>query len=489
MLILLLLGVIAYVNWRGQREWMHFRSEWEAKGEKFDFVDFIPVAVPEEQNFAATPLLAGLLDYTRVPGQPIRWNNQPAKDRAAAVGAILQQKGSRKKVPSAGQWQAGTFVDIVQWQQYLTTNATNVALSQQAAAREVLDALHGVDAEFAELASASTRPFAVFPLEYKENYRMLLPHLASLKGMAQTLRLRAIARLVAGQKEEGLQDVMLGLRMAEALKTEPTLISQLVRMSILQLAIQPIWEGVARHDWSEAQLIKLQAALSGVRLLEDYGRTIRAERAFGNAAIDELRTGKMSLASLGDVGSDVVGNGEVANAASRFVPSGWYRLNQLTLNRLYQERCLPLVDAEKHRVNVAQTREAEDVPELKKPGLYNLFARLLFPAVSKTATKFANGQAVIDLATVACALERFRLTHGEYPAQLDLTVPKFIERIPLDLINGELPKYRREADGTFVVYSVGWNETDEDGQPGMAKSGNTVDPNRGDWVWRVPGLK
>ena len=318
---------------------------------------------------------------------------------------------------------------------------------------------------------------------------MLLPHLASLKGMAQTLRLRAIARLVAGQKEEGLQDVMLGLRMAEALKTEPTLISQLVRMSMLQLAMQSIWEGVARHDWSEGQLNKLQAALSGIRLLEDYGRTIRAERAFGNAAIDELRTGKMSLASLGDIGSDVVGSGEVVNAASRFVPSGWYRLNQLTLNRLYQERCLPLVDAGKHRVNVAQTREVDDVPELKTSGLYNIFARLLFPAVSKTATKFANGQTSIDLATIACALERFRVAHGEYPVQLDLLVPKFIDKIPTDLINGDLPKYRREADGTFVVYSVGWNETDEDGQPGMAKSGNTVDPNKGDWVWRSSSLK
>lgn len=492
-LILLLLGIIAYVNWRGHREWTQFRTEWEAKGEKFDFTDFIPAVVPDDQNFAATPLLAGLLDYTKMPGQPIRWNNQPAKDRAAAVGALLQQKGSRKKVPSAGRWQTGTFVDMVQWRQFLTTNATNVTLSQPEAAREVLAALKGADAEFAELASAGTRPFAVFPLEYNENYRMLLPHLASLKGMAQTLRLRATARLMAGQKEEGLQDVILGLQMAEALKSEPTLISQLVRMSVLQLSMQPVWEGVARRDWSEAQLFKLQSALSGVRLLEDYGRTIRAERAFGNAAIDELRTGKMSLASLGDIsgedGSAAAGSGEVVNAASRFVPSGWYRLNQLTLNRLYQERCLPLVDAEKHRVNVAQTREADDAPELKKPGLYNLFARLLFPAVSKTATKFASGQAVIDLATVACALERFRLAHGEYPAQLDLMVPKFIEKIPVDLINGELPKYRREADGTFVMYSVGWNEVDDGGEPGMGKSGNSVDINKGDWVWRSSSLK
>ena len=492
-LIALLLAVVVYVNWRGEREWAQFRSEWEAKGEKFDFTDFIPAAVPDDQNFAATPLLAGLLDYTRVPGQPVRWNNQLSMDRAAAVGAILQNKESREKVPSAGQWQVGAFVDLVQWQQFLTTNATNVALSQQAAAKDVLAALHGVEAEFAELASASTRQFAVFPLEYKENYHMLLPHLASLKGMSQTLRLRAVARLVAGQKEEGLQDVMLGLRMAEALKTEPTLISQLVRMSMLQLTMQPIWEGVARHDWSDAQLVKLQAALSGVPLLEDYGRTIRAERAFGNAAMDELRTGRMTLASWGDVsgegGFGAVGGGEVAKVASRFVPSGWYRLNQLTLNRLYQERCLPLVDAEKHRVNVAQTREVDDVPELKKPGLYNLFARLLFPAVSKTAKKFANGQTSIDLATVACALERFRLANGEYPGQLDLLVPRFIERIPTDVINGGLLKYRREVEGTFVLYSVGWNESDEDGQPGMAKSGITADPNRGDWVWRIPSWK
>ena len=488
-LLLLLLGIVAFLNWRGQREWTQFRGEWEAKGERFDFTDFIPSAVPDDQNFAATPLLAGLLDYTKVPDQPIRWNNQQSKDRAAAVGAILQQKGSRKKVPPAGLWQTGTFADLVQWQEYLTTNATNAASSAEEAAREVLAVLKGVDAEFAELASVSARPFAVFPLEYKENYRMLLPHLAYLKGMAQTLRLRAIARLVAGRKEEGLQDVILGLRLAEALKTEPTLISQLVRMSMVQLAMQPIWEGVARHDWSEAQLIQLQAALSRVRLLEDYGRTIRAERAFGNAAIDELRTGRMSLASLGYISGEGGNPGGVANAASRFVPSGWYRLNQLTLNRLYQERCLPLVDAEKHRVSVVRTRELDDVPELKKPGLYNLFARLMFPAVSKTATKFANGQALIDLATVACALERFRLAQGGYPAQLELLVPRFIEKIPTDLINGELPKYRRESDGTFVVYSVGWNEVDDGGEPGLTKSGNAVDPNKGDWVWRSPSLK
>src|SRR5206468_2983045 len=112
---------------------------------------------------------------------------------------------------------------------------------------------------------------------------------------------------------------------------------------------------------------------------------------------------------------------------------------------------------------------------------------LLFPAITKIPARFANGQTTVDLATVACALERHRLAAGQYPEQLDPLVPGFIAKIPTDIINGELLKYRREPDGTFVLYSVGWNETDDGGEAGVTKSGAAVDPNKGDWVWRYPG--
>ena len=117
-LVFALTAGVLYLNWRGHREWEQFKSEWEAKGEKFTVADFIPAAVPEDQNFAAAPMFAGLLDFTKVPGQPVRWNNSRARDRASAMGAILQNKGSRK-APPTGQWQAGAFVDLVQWQQFL----------------------------------------------------------------------------------------------------------------------------------------------------------------------------------------------------------------------------------------------------------------------------------------------------------------------------------------------------------------------------------
>jgi len=45
--------------------------------------------------------------------------------------------------------------------------------------------------------------------------------------------------------------------------------------------------------------------------------------------------------------------------------------------------------------------------------------------------------------------------------------------------------YRRTDDGQFVLYSVGWNETDDGGEVAFT-SGGSVDVNTGDWVWRYP---
>lgn len=483
-LILLGLLVAGFENWRGRRAWEKFRAEWEAKGEQFDIAAFIPKPVPTEQNFAMTPLLAPLLDYDRrIPG---KWRDPAGRDRANAVsGAFNNVRG--RKVPKLGTWQTATFTELEEWRDYFAGN-TNFPFASppQDAARDVLAALRKFDAELEELTAAAARPHSVFPVHYEDHINTLLPHLATLKGIAQLVRLRALARLGADDKAGAFRDVKLGLRLAEAAANEPVTISHLVRIASLQLIMQPVWEGMARHQWTEEQLAEIQSILTNIRLLEDYGLTIRGERAFSNMMIDDLRTGQMPMTSLGDA----LGNGESqvgVPAARRLVPSGWFYQNQLTLNRLYQERCLPLVDATKHRVYAQQTREADDVPELKGVGLYNIFARLLYPAISKISAKFANGQTAIDLATVACALERHRLAHGQYPEQLDLLVPRFIAKIPTDVINGELLKYRREPGGTFVLYSVGWNETDDGGEAGLTRSGAGSDPNQGDWVWRYPG--
>ena len=63
--------------------------------------------------------------------------------------------------------------------------------------------------------------------------------------------------------------------------------------------------------------------------------------------------------------------------------------------------------------------------------------------------------------------------------QMDALVPQFIGKLPHDIIGGQPLHYRRTGDGKFLLYSVGWNETDDDGEPGTLS-----DPKQGDWVWK-----
>jgi hypothetical protein len=109
-------------------------------------------------------------------------------------------------------------------------------------------------------------------------------------------------------------------------------------------------------------------------------------------------------------------------------------------------------------------------------------AHLLFPAISKAAARFALTQTTLDQAALACALERYRLAHGEYPESLAALKPQFVREIPHDIITGEALHYSRIENNKFVLYSVGWNEKDDQGASAPATGGNAA-RKTGDWVW------
>jgi len=103
-------------------------------------------------------------------------------------------------------------------------------------------------------------------------------------------------------------------------------------------------------------------------------------------------------------------------------------------------------------------------------------------------SKSASGQESMDLARVAIALERYRLAHGTYPELLDALAPQLLKQIPHDIVDGQPLHYRRSSDGQFVLYSVGWNETDDGGAVGL-NDGGGADIRKGDWVWRSSAVK
>ena len=169
----------------------------------------------------------------------------------------------------------------------------------------------------------------------------------------------------------------------------------------------------------------------------------------------------------------------------RLMPSVFFYRNELAYAQLYERLILPLVDLTNRTVSLAAYHKGETDEQVvsKHYSPYTVLALMSFPGVSRSVQKFTLVQAQLDLARTACALERFHLAHGNYPETLDVLAPQFMEKVPHDLINDQPLHYRRTADGKFLLYSVGWNETDDGGAVEFTKGGR-VDAEKGDWVWK-----
>ena len=159
---------------------------------------------------------------------------------------------------------------------------------------------------------------------------------------------------------------------------------------------------------------------------------------------------------------------------------------------------LPLVNDTEKTISPATLLVREPMPLDSEAVIFTRWTtcrnvRLLISICGEFFEKIRLRADRVDLARVAIALERYRLAHGEFPDSLDALAPQFIAKVPHDVIGGQPLKYRRTSDGQFVLYSVGWNETDDGGVVVSRKSrdprdevGNSPDISQGDWVWRYP---
>ena len=512
-LVTLIALFYAEENWRGKHAWEKFKREQEAKGEHFDFASIVPPPVPDDQNFAMAPIFDATDKLASHEWRKKHAKKIPNIDKKPWDTNLLDPleisigKYGYSPTNGTGNREKNRMSDLRGWQQFyrtlaLTTNEFPIAPQPQSPAADVLLALSKYDSVIEELRQAGHRPYSRFPLDYDDENpsEILLPHLATLKRCALVLQLRAIAELQAGQTEKALNDVNLALRLADAVRTEPFLISHLVRIAILNITIQPIWEGLAEHKWSDEQLVALDRELAKLDFLSDCGVTMRGERVASVKSIDYIRHARRNIQLLWSFNDgEHTGKEYLTAALYRFGPAGWLYQNQLRICRFYARWYLPEVDDARKisSPTVVSNASAAFESEIGSSGPYNLLEAMLLTAFDNVTRNFANAQMNVGLARVACALERFRLAHGKYPESLDALAPQFIEKIPHDIINGEPLKYRPTDDGQFVLYSVGWNEKDDGGAYRQVHSTQTSKRNRsywgegseteeGDWVWRYP---
>jgi hypothetical protein len=484
-------------DWRGWHAWNQFKHAWEAKGEHFDFASVIPPAVPDEQNFALTPVVASCYEYILDKN-----GHRLEKQNTNIVNRLDFDLGDRDLFTNGiGNWAKGTASSLKSYQAHYRelaakTNLFAVPPTPQSPAADVLLALSKYDATVEELRQASLLPQCRFPLNYDTEYpgAILLPHLAAMKTLSQLLHLRALAELQNGQSDQALADVQLSLRLTETIRTEPFLISHLVRIALWHITLQPVYEGLAEHRWSDAQLAALDAELAKLDFLADYQLSMRGELGMQGGLFEYLRRHPEEIINLsGEYDSKALPF--PARIVWKMIPNGFFYQNQLHCARPLVEFYLPAADVSQQTISPSATRHADEVVSVETiTGTpYNLIERMLVPSLGAATKKFAYTKSTVDLARTAIALERCRLAHGEFPEALAALAPQFIAQVPHDVIGGQPLKYRRTSDGQFVLYSVGWNETDDGGvvinqksRDRWDESSSRVDISQGDWVWRYP---
>jgi hypothetical protein len=490
-LIALIALFYAEEDWRGWQAWNQFKRSWEAKGEQFHLASVVPPPVPDDQNFALTPI--AFTSYGQILTREGKLIPAEKRDNNFIVRMRMPiTLDSAAPTNCAGDRVKGTFTRLECWQGYYRelagrTNAFPVPAQPQSPAADVLLALSKYDGVIEELRAACRLPQSRYPINYDSEspFLIYLPHLAPLKGCASMLQLRCVAELQAGQPDKALDDVRLALQLADKVRTEPILISHLVRVAMVQLMLQPVWEGLAQHKWPDAQLAALDEELAKLNFPASYRLSMRGELAGQSDEMELLRRHPErveELESLRDfLGKKTDVTLPVALVA-RLVPAGWFYQNQYRSARLLEEYCIPVVDTSRGTFSPTVARQGEAALAAETASPFNLFARLILPAQGQAATRLAHGQASVNLARTAMALERCRLARRAFPEALDALAPQFIAKVPHDVIGGQPLKYRREAHGSFVLYSVGWNETDDGGVAGLDKEG-AMDMQSGDWVW------
>lgn len=321
------------------------------------------------------------------------------------------------------------------------------------------------------------------------------------RNAAQWLSADTIRALHDHRLYEALANLHALTQLVHLHEEDPTLVSQMIRIAIAGLAQADTWEALRAEGWSEQALAALQKDWEGVELLAALESCMEGERAFGEWAFTCMRTAsaqeRMNLlsppgSSSGRSASDYFNQWVVTplwRANSEADELFFLQHQQRCLDSIRQLRCGsagPLVDAELAAHYVELNKRTRN----RLAAIRYWFSALAIPNVQRAAQSAAKAETLRRLTVAAIALQRYKLRHGDWPAELAALVPEFLSIVPLDVMSGKPLGYRRPADGSFMLYSVGEDGRDDGGDASATTATGKFDLWSGrDAVWSVAEKK
>ncbi len=471
--LLLILLVALEENWRGKRAWVQFQTRKAATGATPKSYTHFSPPVPNNRNFAMTPLLAPLADQIMDPTNMETW---PAKLRninslSTALAALPSLYISETT------WQGGVKTEIDEFYVniFFDKNSENTGKTQASfAANEILAWLETFQA-LEELEEASKRPFVRFNIKHAALNGPITPHRAVLLKAAEAYFLRAMANLSLKNTQLALKDFQLILYLSSACRKDNLIHSHKSAQLILQFAIHLIWHGLHEHVWQVEDLKHIEAQLTSIDWLDSLNKALRGEMAANNAFFE---------AAINR------GNGiSIIRWKNAIRSEGSLRFNQLRVNQLFIEHIFSVVDVKSIRVYPAYAKKSTQIilgllEEDWRPHNHytaHLVCNWGFIYLDDIVKSTAIAHTSTQMALISCALERFAIHTGSYPTKLINLFPNFILSIPTDAIDGNSLRYIRHNPTSYRLWSIGWDEKDNGGQTTEFYDLS----NWKDWVWMI----
>lgn len=467
--------LLSWISFEGRRELARVKADLLARGEKLSLAELVPPPIPDEQNFFADPMWEELADVVERESSVGPYKLPRLEKGKRLLDGLNRPLTDEERKSLEEKFPKFAPIDSKKGNLNIAREAWK-ASPEEGTAEFVLATLAFSQPVISRIQHLAQRPEARFPLSYENAFMTGMEHFSYLLSAAQWFHQRGLVSLKMGYNESAGKDALTIFRLADTLSSEPYLISFLVRVSIDSLGLDIINKGIKAHVWTDVELRAFEHVLAAQDVPAWFAVALRGERGAFNQFCESLREGDAQV-----IQSWLKASEQTSGLMAKIFPTYMWSFgggSQALHNRMMQEWIDAADTAWQAGLNSRRfpTEEMDAILENPWQRSRHLFVTLAFPSIISSAERAIVIQNQITQTRLACALECYRLEHGEYPESLDALVPEFLETLPVDVITLQPMHYQKSSPDSFRLWSVGLDESDEDGQPGKKRS-------EGDWVW------
>jgi ABC-type transport system involved in multi-copper enzyme maturation permease subunit len=459
-------------NFHSHHAWNAFELKLKQQNISLDLAAVQPPSVPANDNFANAPAFMELTSG----GNPaltsllnpvnqltlLRWRNQQHLPLANFVGVLGISKSTKQSGQNYTPYNETQLPDIPNSYAGSTNNADVAPL--------VLNRLEPYRADLQELAVAAQRPYyrpvsnvtaqAILQADGRE--------IALMRQLHLIYTLKALALLHTPQTNgAAADDVVTGLRLSRLAGQSMHPSASGHAQAMLLTTLQPLWEGLESHQWSDADLLRFQTELAAIDPTADFTLGIQCAVRANIEIWKTLPNQSSSQWSIPD------GGGYSYTDEWQGMHRGWwfdccidvYTLGQDAIANVTPQRTNLPVPLDWGAVNSLPLNTQSE----------QLFRRLVTYWGDANSQNVFFGQTSLNQARIAVALERLRVAHQNHATNLNQLLPEFLATIPIDPIRCRPLIFEPGTKGNYILRGVGPNVQND-------RTNSSSD----DWIWAYP---